>query len=216
MGLLNEIGLKHQTDKSSMTHCYLDNYEKYFSFWRDKEFVLLELGVAGGASIRTWREYFQKAKVYGVDNNPGCVGDGIFICSQTDKEYLDKIVHTISEPAHSGIDIIIDDGGHVGHETIKSFEILFPQVKSGGLYIIEDTSVWFNTHYSGDFQRNGRTEVYNFFSDLAYHVEVAGRGCCGNQDFAINHPTTEPPVPKYSSLLKAIHIYTGLWVFERK
>jgi len=113
-------------------------------------------------------------------------------------------------------DIIIDDSGHVGKETIRSFGILFQFVKSGGFYIVEDTSVWFNNHYSGEFQSNGRTEVYNFFSDLPYHVEVAGRGCCGNQDFAINHPSTEPPVPEYSRLLKAIHIYTGLWIFERK
>lgn len=211
MKTLDEIGLKHKTDKSSMTHCYLDNYEKYFSSWRDKEFVLLELGVAGGASIAMWREYFPKAKVFGVDINPDCAGEGIFIGNATDMAFLNIVIEAIGLP-----DIVIDDGGHVGHETIESFKLLFSKVKSGGYYIVEDTSVWFNKTYSGENQANGRTQVYNFFSDLAYHVEVAGRGCCGNQDFAINHPSTEPPVPEYSRLLKAIHIYTGLWIFERK
>src|SRR5687768_17449455 len=211
LSTLDEIGLKYKTDKSSMTHCYLDNYEKYFSSWRDKEFVLLELGVAGGASIRNWREYFPNAKVYGIDNKPDCLMEGVFIGDATDELFLTSILSAIGMP-----DIIIDDSGHVGKETIRSFGILFQFVKSGGFYIVEDTSVWFNNHYSGEFQSNGRTEVYNFFSDLPYHVEVAGRGCCGNQDFAINHPSTEPPVPEYSRLLKAIHIYTGLWIFERK
>lgn len=208
---LDAIGLKHKTDKSSLTHDYLNRYEKYFSSWRDKEFTLLEIGVAGKASMKTWIEYFTNAKVWGIDNNPDCKGEGVLIGDATDKEFLEKSLLYTGQP-----DIIIDDGGHVGHETIKTFQLLFDKVKSGGYYIIEDTSVWFNTHYSGDFQRNGRTEVYNFFNDLAYHVEVAGRGCCGNQDFAINHPTTEPPVPQYSRLLKAIHIYTGLWLFQRK
>lgn len=211
MSYLDKLGVKYGTDKSSITHNYLETYENYFYDFRNEEFTLFEIGVAGGASIKMWREFMPYAKIFGVDNNPACAGEGIFIGSQIDKDFLDKVLAEIGEPI-----IIIDDGGHVGHETIKSFEILFPQVKSGGYYIIEDTSVWFNNHYSGAFQSNGRTEVYNFFSDLAYHVEVAGRGCCGNQDFAINHPTTEPPVPKYSRLLKAIHIYTGLWVFERK
>lgn len=211
MSYLDKLGVKYATDKSSITHCYLKTYEDYFYDFRNEEFTLLEIGVAGGASIKMWREFMPYAKVFGVDNNPDCAGEGIFIGSQVDKDFLDKVLSEVGIPR-----IIIDDGGHVGRETIKSFEILFPQVKSGGYYIIEDTSVWFNNHYSGANQGNGRTEVYNFFSDLAYHVEVAGRGCCGNQDFAINHPTTEPPVPKYSRLLKAIHIYTGLWVFERK
>lgn len=211
METLDEIGLKHKTDKSSMTHCYLDNYEKYFSSWRDKEFVLLELGVAGGASIAMWREYFPKAKVYGVDINPDCAGEGIFIGNATDENFMNTVLGQTGE-----VSILIEDSGHVGHETIKIFELFFKRIKSGGLMFVEDSSVWFNKTYSGDNQANGRTQVYNFFSDLAYHVEVAGRGCCGNQDFAINHPTTEPPVPQYSRLLKAIHIYTGLWVFERK
>lgn len=207
---LQEIGLKHKTDKA-ITHLYCGNYQKYFASWKYKEFTLLEIGVAGGASIKMWREYFPKAKIYGIDNNPDCAGEGVFIGNATDEAFLNTVLESIGQP-----DVIIDDGGHVGHETIKSFQLLFPKVKSGGYYIIEDTSVWFNNHYSGEFQSNGRTEVYNFFADLAYHVEVAGRGCCGNQDFAIEHPTTEPPVPQYSRLLKAIHIYTGLWIFERK
>lgn len=70
MGDLNDIGLKHKTDKSTITHCYLDTYEHYFGHLRDEQFTLLELGVAGGASINTWKEYFQKAKVWGIDNNP--------------------------------------------------------------------------------------------------------------------------------------------------
>lgn len=210
MGLLNDLGLKHNTDKAH-THFYLDNYELYFNSIRNEEFVLLELGVAGGSSIRMWREYFPKAKIFGIDNNKDCLMEGVFIGDATDEVFLTSVLSATGMP-----NCVIDDSGHVGSETIKSFEILFPLIKSGGLYFVEDCATFYSKTYSGELERNGRTKVYNFFTDLAYDVDVAGRGMCGNQDFAINHPTTEPTVPKYSRLLKAIHIYPSLRVFIRK
>lgn len=207
---LQEIGLKYGTDKAT-THFYLDNYEKYLGSWRDKEFMLLEIGVGNGSSIKMWREYFPNAKVYGIDINPDCAGEGIFIGNIIDVTFWKKAMEEIGSP-----DIVIDDGGHVGLETFLTFKNIFPLVRSGGFYFVEDTATFYNNHYSGAFESNGRAAVYNFFADMPYHVDVAGRGMCGNQDFAINHPTTEPPVPEYSRLLKAIHIHPSLWSFERK
>tara|TARA_R110000868_G_scaffold177772_2_gene416819 strand:+ start:8205 stop:9434 length:1230 start_codon:yes stop_codon:yes gene_type:complete len=211
MSSLQEIGLKHKTDKAH-THFYMRNYEVYLESWRDKEFVLLEIGVAGGASIAAWREYFPKAKVYGIDINPDCAGyvDGVFIGSQNDSEFMDRVLASTGT-----IDIVVDDGSHEGWRTIDTFKYLFPKIASGGLYFVEDTATFYNNHYSGEFQSNGRTEVFNFFTGLAYDVDVAGRGMCGNRYFAINHPTSDPPVPEYSRILESIHIHTGLWLFKR-
>jgi hypothetical protein len=122
---LNELGVEHKTDKSTITHCYLNNYAKYFESWRDKEFVLLEIGVASGASIRMWREYFPKAKVYGIDNNPDCAGEGIFIGSQIDAAFLDEVLEKIGTPS-----IIIDDGSHYAPNTIFSFKHLYTERKT--------------------------------------------------------------------------------------
>jgi len=36
------------------------------------------------------------------------------------------------------LDIIIDDASHASHHQQKGFLELFPKLKSGGLYIIED------------------------------------------------------------------------------
>jgi hypothetical protein len=33
---------------------------------------------------------------------------------------------------------VVDDGSHINELTLKSFDILWPKVRSGGLYIIED------------------------------------------------------------------------------
>lgn len=210
---LNDLGVKHATDKSTITHCYLDNYEKHLQSWRDKEFILLEIGVAGGASIRMWQEYFKNAKIYGIDNNAACaaIGDNIFIGSQTDPEFLGFVLSEIGSP-----DIIISDGSHIGDEEVETFKLLFPLIKNGGMYFLEDTHTLYNNHYSGAFQSNGRTKAYNYFTDLVYHVDIAGRAMTGNASYAINHGMTDPPVPEFSRILESIHIYTSLWLFKRR
>lgn len=203
--MLNEIGVKHATDKSTITHCYLGNYEKYFESWRDKEFTLLEIGVAGGASIRMWREYFTKAKIYGIDNNPGCAGEGIFIGSQTDHNFLRQTMDKIG-----GVNIIIDDGSHVGHDMVSTFKLLFSMVLPGGYYVVEDTHCFYSEHYAQG------SRVFEYFSGLCRDVDVAGRAMTGDADYAINHSMTSPPVPEFSRYLKAMHIHPSLWIFERK
>jgi 8-demethyl-8-alpha-L-rhamnosyltetracenomycin-C 2'-O-methyltransferase len=205
MKSLNEIGVECKTDKSTITHCYLDNYEKHLGSWRDRGFTLLEIGVAAGNSIRMWREYFPKAKVYGVDNNPDCAGEGIFIGDQKDMGFWANVLTGIG-----GADIIIDDGSHVGHDMMNSFKMLFRSVKSGGYYVVEDTACLYNEHY------NQGSKAFEFFTGLVRDVDVAGRAMTGNQDYAINHSMTEPPVPEYSRYLKAIHFYHSLYMFERK
>jgi len=208
---LDEIGLKHKTDKSSMTHCYLGNYEKYLESWRDKEFTLLELGVAGGASIKMWREYFPNAKVYGIDNNPDCAGEGIFIGSQVDTEFLDKVLDAIGE-----VNVLVEDCSHVGSLTIESFQYLFPKIAEGGMYFIEDTATFYSEQYSPE-RYEGVSTVFRFFTDLAYDVDIAGRAMTGNSKVAIE--TTNPtfhPLPEYSRILESMHIHQSLWLFKRR
>lgn len=203
---LNDIGLKHKTDKSTITHCYLDNYEKHLKHLRNEPITILEIGVAGGASIKMWREYFQNAKVYGIDNNPDCAGEGIFIGDHNDLEFMESTLNLIGF-----CDLIIDDGSHVGHDMKNLFISLFQRrVRSGGLYIVEDCHTLYSEHY------NQGSDAFQFFTGLVRDVDVAGRAMTGNQDYAINHGMTNPPVPEYSPYLKAIHFYPSAYIFERK
>lgn len=209
---LDELGLKHGTDKNSNTHGYLNTYEKYFSEWKDKEFTLLELGVASGSSIRLWRDYFTKAKVYGIDNNPQCAAEGIFIGSQTDTDFLDKVLSEIGEPL-----ICIDDASHYSPNTIETFRHLFPKIKEGGQYYVEDTHCFYDQTYGlAPTYGEGMSEVFKFFTGLACDVDVHGKAMTGNTEYAINYPNEVPPVPKYSRILDSIHIHPSLWIFKRK
>lgn len=211
MGSLQEIGLKHGTDKAT-THFYMGNYEKYLSEWRDKEFVMLEIGVAGGNSIRMWREYFPKAKIYGIDNNVDTKMDGVFIGDQSDFNFLQSVLDEIGVP-----DVIVEDGSHYGPFTILTFEYLFPRIKDGGLYFVEDTHCFYDTTYGCAPPNHGMSEVFKFFTSLACDVDVHGRGYTGNRDYALQLDNPNfAPVPKYSHILKEMHIHQSLWLFKRR
>jgi len=141
---LQEIGRKHQTDKHDANHkfggsTYLDIYDKYLNGLREQPIKLLEIGVRDGCSHRMWREYFPKAMIYGIDIDPRCKqyqSDRIkvFIGSQSDPEITNAAV----KDAGGQFDVILDDGSHVNELTVKSFDLLFPCLRAGGLYIIED------------------------------------------------------------------------------
>lgn len=139
MKSLTEIYQKYKSpvlgggDKGTM-HNYIENYEKLFKPLRNREITFLEIGVDQGHSLKMWREYFPNARIIGIDiKNPTMDVSGceFYICDQSSKEHIDKIL---------GIpfDVIIDDGSHVLQHQMLSHLYLFPKLKKGGMYIIED------------------------------------------------------------------------------
>ena len=148
-GSLDEIGLKHQTDKSSLTHNYLNFYELFFEPLRTTDIKILEIGVYHGASLKTWEEYFSKANIIGVDINTETKKyesnrTTIEIANQSNIEDLTKL-----SMLHGPFDIIIEDGSHMWEHQITSLRTLFPFLKPGGYYIVEDL----HTNYGANKQK---------------------------------------------------------------
>jgi len=138
------------TDKKSATpgyvcHNYLRIYEREFSKWRDDPIQLLEIGVNKGASIKLWLAYFPNASVYGVDikefkneaDLPHTDRFRFFSGNQSDPTLWNVLFGHLPYPL---LDIIIDDGCHFSGPIHVAFECLWPRVKPGGYYIIEDIS----------------------------------------------------------------------------
>ena len=125
---LQQIGNKHQTDKSRHTYkniTYLDIYEKFFKHKREAVKNFVEIGVLNGASLRTWKDYFPNANIFGIDIDPECKNleedrIKIFIGDQNDDDFLKTIKTEIPQ-----IDILIDDGSHITRHQIKTFNYLF-------------------------------------------------------------------------------------------
>lgn len=177
---LKPIAQKYATDKTGH-HDYTPIYHSYFKELRGKEITLLEGGIGGysfpdrgGGSLKMWAEYFPKGKIHGFDIYDKSALKGRFTIhngSQDDKVFLNSLINHIGAP-----DIIIDDASHISPLTIETFQILFPRLKSGGIYVVEDchTSYWEEkggdgTDFKGcrDFYADRTSSVMNYFKRSA-------------------------------------------------
>src|SRR5918997_3028829 len=64
---LDAIGVRHQSELSSLVWDSLRSWERFLAPRRDQAFDLLQIGVGTGASLRTWREWFPAARLVGLD-----------------------------------------------------------------------------------------------------------------------------------------------------
>lgn len=143
---LDELGIKYRTDKSSLLHNYLVEYEKEFP---DTEKVerILEIGLQRGSkewrtnevspSIAMWKEFFPEARIFGADIKKLKFDDDrveFFRMDQNNPDDLIRLFNFVPE----GMDMILDDGSHVSSHQLITFLTLWPKVKKGGIYIVED------------------------------------------------------------------------------
>ena len=137
-----EIGLSDKGDRHpSHKHFYIDAYDSLFSAFKDEPIQLMELGIASGASLLLWSQYFTKGIVTGLD-----------IVEPVRKEYLQSLpnVHMLFGDAYDNDnakylvenlpkqDIFIVDGAHDIDNQIKAFHKYSKLVRPGGYYICED------------------------------------------------------------------------------
>jgi hypothetical protein len=146
MSALDGIGLRHGTDKSSAHHDFLRHYESCLGLRTTPIQTLLEIGVYDGASLRTWHEFLPETSIIGLDIDPRCKsfeGQNVTVelCDQSDVSQL-----TLAGVNHGPFDVVIDDGSHVWSHQILTFETLFPFVRPGGLYILEDIDTSYGSH----------------------------------------------------------------------
>ncbi len=179
---LNKLATHFGTDKWG-SHYYTPHYAFHFRKFKFKKVNLLEIGVGGwegpltgGGSLRMWKKYFPFGNIFSIDihDKTALQENRITIMqgSQTDEIFLDRLLEKMGVP-----DIIIDDGSHVNEHVLTTFRLLFPKLRSGGIYVIEDvqTSYWEN--YGGS-TRPDKLTIMNFFKDLAdglNYEEIEGK-----------------------------------------
>ena len=145
MGALHKLGMKHKVGKANpgktfFGRNYFDVYERYFAPMKNLPINILEIGVLGGKSLRVWAEYFPKARIIGLDIDPACAQQAggrikVITGSQIDPATLGKVIKAAGS---RGYDIIIDDGSHVVNHIMETHSILWPELRSGGVYALED------------------------------------------------------------------------------
>lgn len=172
MSTLDRLAIEYGTDKSSEKHNYCVKYEKYLPFKRHEQINILEIGILDGKSLLTWKEYFYRANILGIDINPNCKKFEepriqVVIGSQDDGNFLSR-----TWQQYGPFDMILDDGSHMNEHVIYSFEHLFGSVKSGGVYVIEDVATSYFPWYGGGL--NDPKSMMEYFKKLADDVNFRG------------------------------------------
>ncbi len=184
---------------------YFEAYERFFSKYKGKDVVILEIGVYKGGSLQMWKNYFQRkgnnVKVYGIDIDVDCKSleeenIEIFIGSQDDRDFLRNVKKKVGRA-----DIVIDDSGHYMNQQIITFEELFDVVKEDGVYLCEDLHTSYMSAYGGAYKGNTFIEYSkNLIDDL--HIQYS--------------ETKEWSSNKYSAQIKSITYYDSMVFIEKK
>ena len=143
MSTIKELGIKFSSDKCSEMHQYFHYYDDWFEKYKDKNIIMLEIGLLNNSSINLWTNYFKNAFIYGIDINPINIEHPRIKIIKGDQSNIDTI-NTFKQNINNNLSIIIDDGSHHPHHQLFSFIHLFDCLLPGGEYIIEDieTSYW--------------------------------------------------------------------------
>ena len=119
----------HGSDKVS-THNYGSFYDSLFE--RLRPTAVLEIGVYRGASLRAWRSAGVPV-VVGVDRDPAAALPGLHVLPASMPDFAFLVADRVGL-----LDLIIDDGSHLYPDYVATADVLFDQLRPGGVYVIED------------------------------------------------------------------------------
>lgn len=190
--LLNQYFLSHGCNKG-IAHNYPSLYNSLFLSSRDNVSMFVEIGIgspnqhagaksrmsagyAYGSSLRGWRDYFPNATVAGVDIDPTVLfkEERIITCygDQLNPYGLDDLKVLLRDSG--GADIVLDDGLHEHVSNMNTFLQLWPSLRPGGVYMIEDmTSSIFEQNM--DFLKGLNLEGAIFGVELQSSIKTDNR-----------------------------------------
>jgi SAM-dependent methyltransferase len=198
-------------------------YDDYFATIRDNPIALLELGVANGESLKTFARYFEHGRIIGLDVEDRRLDFSSHpnVCFEVgDQRDGARLAQVCATHAPEGLDIVIDDASHLGTWSLKSYRALFPFLKPGGFYIVEDwaTGYWADWPDGGAFedvtlsegedviQKRIPTHDFGMVGFIKHFVdEVAGSGIRASMTAAPSRPDR----------LEVMHVHKSMVVLRK-
>ncbi|MBW0157096.1 class I SAM-dependent methyltransferase [Sinorhodobacter sp. B57] len=175
---LSDLAEKYGSDKGPAKHRYTELYNMLFHPYRDQPIRFLEMGLFIGGpehgisadrettdlpSVRMWLEFFSQAQIHGLDvSDFSWFEHPRFSFTRCDMDRRENIRDAFKDAPP--FDIIIDDASHASHHQQFALLELFPKLKPGGLYIIEDLR-WQPQTY----ERAGITKTADLFQSYLHH-----------------------------------------------
>ena len=208
---LTDLAIECKTDKWG-GHFYTPHYERHLAHLKDKPVTFLEIGIGGydsptrgGQSLQMWSRWFThpKTTIIGVDIQEKTLDFAdprvkIHQGSQVDTAFLDRL-HEL----YGDFDAIIDDGSHVPAHVIETFEHLYPKVRNGGVYIVEDTQTSYWARGEHRYKTcNPDNPTMTYFSKVPDWINYAENPVVKEPTFFERHTT-------------GIHFYHNLIVIDK-
>jgi len=174
----NRLTNKGDFEHGGYFRCHVDLYEEILAPYRQTATRVFEIGINKGGSIRMWKEYFPEATIFGLDSSKGVVRNmqaakvdrvTALRLNQNDRDQLQDFADTYGLHAWEKFVIGIDDGSHYWEDQIKSFQVLWPTIKDGGLYVCEDTLNSYYTKAGNDGQ-----SAIDYFKGLVNELNFHG------------------------------------------
>lgn len=180
-GDLCSLGRIFGTDKCT-SHNYTPVYHAMFQRLRSERIKLLEIGIGGdedaargGHSLRMWKRYFPRGRIFGIDlyDKSAFKEPRIHIerVDQSSPAELEAFART-----YGPFDIVIDDGSHICDHVVTSFKSLYPFVSENGFYVVEDTQTSYWPAYGGSSENlDASSSSLPFFkrlTDFVNHQEI--------------------------------------------
>jgi len=159
---------------------YFAIYDELLESFRGREFTFVEIGVLHGGSLFMWRDYFgSSVRIIGVDLSVDAqkfeeYGFEIFVGDQADpifwKDFFSKV---------GSVDVVLDDGGHTNRQQIVTLRSTLPNIRDGGLLIVEDTISSYMSDFgnpsSNSFTNRSKLLIDDLYSDsLPSPTETSG------------------------------------------
>ena len=174
---LDTLAVLWGTDKAPGHHGYTRYYARHLN--RRSVGCVLEIGIGenqdperGGNSLLMWRSYFPNATIFGLDLYEKRLDEPRIVALQADQSDQASLERAVADCPP--FDLVVDDGSHVASHVATSFDTLFPKVKPGGFYAIEDLVFAYFRDYGGGPPGTPGTAV-DLAKALLDHVNIGPR-----------------------------------------
>ena len=176
----------HQYGSDKLKHGYLRKYQYWMEEQRDDPVHFLELGVFYGASLKMWRDYFPNGQIHGLDWFKGLNGNGhwfpdadkflreqkisperisLYQVDQGNRPGMEEFVEQMLQKGRQ-FDFILDDGSHLMRDQQLAIGLLFPLLKPGGLFIMEDVQSSTHPEYYPDIRKDKSNTTLEVFREF--------------------------------------------------
>lgn len=210
---IGEIFSKSLSCRSPLNGNFANYYDNHLSRLREKSINVLEVGVREGYGLQGLQEAFPNANLYGLDIVHKDMPN-VYQADSTDRLQVSRL---FEQPF---FDVIIEDGGTLQSDKIRTLQNLWDFLNPNGFYFIE------HLQHSYESKNNGGTNqpdtIVSFLKQLIDEIHfygIAEKGYPfdrGDYKKILDNLPSNSTLTKFQMELEFVAFYHGLAVLKKR